>query len=78
MSIQKSDPTHQTHKERRPFRHNNPKNQWHAALFVALEPPNKRYPKNAPKPTASMIQPLYVMNRSLCGPVSLPRRGHVD
>ena len=63
----RSDPPN-THKERRPsVRHNNPKiNQWHAALFVALEPPNKRYPKNAPKPTANMIQPLYVMNRSLC------------
>jgi hypothetical protein len=77
MSIQ--NPIRPTkHKERRPSVITIQKNQWHAALFVALDPPNKRYPKNAPKPTASMIQPLYVMNRSLCGPVSLPRRGHVD
>lgn len=39
--------------------------QWHAALLVALEPLNSRYPAKAPTPTASMIQPLYVMNKSL-------------
>lgn len=29
--------------------------------------PKKRYPRNAPKETEIMIQPLYVMNMSLVG-----------
>lgn len=39
--------------------------QWHAALFVELEFPKARYPTNAPTATASIIQPLYVIKRSL-------------
>ena len=39
--------------------------QWQAALLVALDPLNSRYPMKAPTPTASMIQPLYVMNSNL-------------
>lgn len=39
--------------------------QWQAALLSMLACPNMRYPKKAPNPTASMIHPLYVMNRSL-------------
>ena len=39
--------------------------QWHATLFVGLEAPKPRYPKNAPTATESMTQPLYVMKRSL-------------
>jgi hypothetical protein len=41
------------------------RNQWHAALLTEDEPLNSRYPMKAPTATASMIQPLYVMNKSL-------------
>ena len=39
--------------------------QWQATVFVLDDWLNIKYPINAPTATASIIQPLYVMNSSL-------------